>query len=249
VVLLVMLMRFLVTAGNTREKIDSVRMWSNIFTGNTGLSITRALADVGEVELLTSNKQHLAELSGQQATKFAIKASEFTDHANLRAMLSMRMRLSKDRYDAVFMSAAVADYRPAGAFAVVSRDKRPDGSEQWIVRDVQAGKVKSSFPEIAILGRQTEKLVDLFRKEWGYRDLLVKFKLEVDIAKDELIRIGQASRISSGADYLVANTLDMVQGPEAGAFLLSEKGSEWVPRAELPGRMVKIVEEHVKHGQ
>ena len=54
----------------------------------------------------------------------------------------------------------------------------------------------------------------------------MKFKLEVGITKDELIRIGQASRVSSGADYLVANTLEMVEGPNAGAFLLSEEGSE-----------------------
>ncbi len=27
--------RFLVTAGNTREMIDRVRDWGNIFTGNT----------------------------------------------------------------------------------------------------------------------------------------------------------------------------------------------------------------------
>ena len=28
--------RFLVTAGNTRERIDRVRDWGNVFTGNTG---------------------------------------------------------------------------------------------------------------------------------------------------------------------------------------------------------------------
>jgi phosphopantothenoylcysteine synthetase/decarboxylase len=239
-----MFMRFLVTAGNTREKIDSVRMWSNVFTGNTGFGIAQALAEVGEVELLTSNKDHLEQLGGKQSTTFPIKGSEFTDHANLRAMLSMRMRLNPARYDAIFMSAAVSDYAPAGAFAVTSREKLHDGSERWIVRDVQAGKVKSNFSQITILGQQTEKLVDLFRKEWNYTGLLVKFKLEVGISKDELIKVGQASRLSSGAEYLVANTLDMVEGPDAGAYLLSEKGAEWVPRTQLPGRLVRVIREY-----
>ena len=54
--------------------------------------------------------------------------------------------------------------------------------EQWVVRDVQAGKVKSTHPQIAVLGEQTEKLVDLFRTEWAHKGLLVKFKLEVGIA-------------------------------------------------------------------
>jgi phosphopantothenoylcysteine synthetase/decarboxylase len=242
------LMRFLVTAGNTRERIDSVRMWSNIFTGNTGFSIAKALAEVGEVELLTSNPQHLQELSGRQTTKFPIKAFGFSDHENLRAMLATRMT-GASKYDAIFMSAAVADYRPSGAFAVISRTKRDDGSEHWIVRDVQAGKVKSNFPEITILGRQTEKLVDLFRREWGFGGLLVKFKLEVGISRDELVKIGQASRVASGADYLVANTLDMVEGADAGAFLLSEGAAEWVPRSQLAGRMVSLVGEWGAHRQ
>ena len=55
-------MRCLVTAGNTREKIDRVRDWGNIFTGRTGLAIARALTTIGAVDLLTSNQQHLDEL-------------------------------------------------------------------------------------------------------------------------------------------------------------------------------------------
>ena len=42
--------RFLVTAGNTREMIDRVRDWGNVFTGNTGFAIAQALAAHGEVE-------------------------------------------------------------------------------------------------------------------------------------------------------------------------------------------------------
>jgi hypothetical protein len=100
--------------------------------------------------------------------------------------------------------------------------------------------VKSHFREIAILGKQTEKIVDLFRSRWNHRGLLVKFKLEVGIAKDDLIRIGQASRKASGAEYLVANTLEMTSGPNAGAFLLSDAGEEWIERDKLPQRMVEL---------
>ena len=57
--------RFLVTAGNTRERIDEVRDWGNIFTGNTGFRIARALSEVGDVDLLTSNRGHIAEGAGQ----------------------------------------------------------------------------------------------------------------------------------------------------------------------------------------
>ncbi|HWP39600.1 MAG TPA: hypothetical protein VNL70_01650, partial [Tepidisphaeraceae bacterium] len=138
-----------------------------------------------------------------------------------------------------------SDYRPAGVFAVVSRQVRPDGQETWIVHNAQAPKVKSSFAAIAVLGQPTEKLVDLFRRNWNYRGLLVKFKLEVGIDPQELIRLGQASRIASGADYLVANTLSMVHGAEAGALLLSDDGAEWVSRSMLASRLAQIARDRL----
>src|SRR5262245_45667933 len=107
-------MRFLVTAGNTREKIDAVRDWGNIFTGNTGFTIAKALAPIGLVDLLTSNRAHLQELPHN------ISGSSFTSHAELRAALAARM--ARENYDAIFMTAAVADYRPVRVYSVLNRE-------------------------------------------------------------------------------------------------------------------------------
>ncbi|HTL30331.1 MAG TPA: phosphopantothenoylcysteine decarboxylase [Tepidisphaeraceae bacterium] len=231
-------MRFLVTAGNTREKIDDVRDWGNIFTGNTGFAIAQALTQVGEVDLLTSNPAHFSQVHADASPLF--HAYEFRSHADLKKLLEERMKSCT--YDAVFMSAAVADYRPVKTYAVMKQEpgEKP-GEERWIVQDVQAGKVKSTHKKIAILGEPTEKIVDLFRTAWNFRGTLVKFKLEVGLSRDELIKVASASRIASGANYLVANTLDMVHGADAGAFLLSDKEPEWVPRARLAERMVELV--------
>lgn len=232
--------RYLVTAGNTRERIDRVRDWGNIFTGNTGYAIARALAEIGEVDLLTSNRNHVAAASAESGGR--IRASAFTSHAELRGALAALM--AGERYDAVFMTAAVADYRPAGVFEVVDRVPGDDGGETWRVRNVAAPKVKSNHARIAILGEQTEKIVDLFRNEWGHTGLLFKFKLEVGIGREELLRIGRASRLASGANYLVANTLDMVDGENAGAYLISDDGEEFVPRAALAARLCELVRKH-----
>src|SRR5439155_158592 len=143
--------------------------------------------------------------------------------------------LARQTYDAIFMTAAVADYTPSGTYKIISRTPVTDrpGVETWTVQDVQAGKVKSTYDQIAIAGKRTEKIVDLFRSEWNHRGLLIKFKLEVGIAKEELLKIGDASRKASDANYLVANTLDMVSGPDAGAYLLSEGPPEFIPRDRL----------------
>src|SRR5207253_9836155 len=90
--------RFLITAGNTREMIDRVRDWGNIFTGNTGFAIAKALADKAEVDLLTSNRAHLDELP-QLKLQHAIQGSAFTSHAELRGALSAL--LARQTYDAI----------------------------------------------------------------------------------------------------------------------------------------------------
>ncbi len=233
--------RFLVTAGNTRERIDDVRDWGNIFTGNTGFDIARALARLGPVDLITSNKQHLAMVAAGLSAPHPITACGFGCHAELKGALAAM--LASRKYDAAFMTAAVADYRPVRTYRVQERRAGTNpGEEIWRVCDVQAGKVKSNHPAIAILGEQTEKLVDLFRKDWNHRGLLFKFKLEVGISKDELIRIGQASRAASGADFLVANTLAMVGGEQPGAYLLGDAGEEWIARPNLAARLAEVVE-------
>lgn len=226
--------RFLVTAGNTREMIDRVRDWGNVFTGNTGFAIAKAVAAHGEVDLLTSNAVHAAE-----AADAGIRATVFRSHANLNAML--QERVTPDAYAAIFMTAAVADYRPAGAFAVVDRVTHADDSETWTVKNAGAGKVKSDYPLVAFLGERTEKLIDRFRRDWGHRGLLVKFKLEVGLDKDALLAVAEKSRRASGADYLVANTLDMVTGDGAGAYLLSDGGAEWISRGGLAVRCATLV--------
>jgi phosphopantothenoylcysteine synthetase/decarboxylase len=232
--------RFLVTAGNTREMIDRVRDWGNVFTGNTGYSIAKALAPLGEVDLLTSNRAHVAQAAGG-----GLRASAFTSHAELKG--SLAALCARQAYDAIFMTAAVADYRPAGVFQILHRTPSADpGVENWAVKNVQAVKVKSSHRQIAVLGEQTEKIVDLFRTAWRHTGLLVKFKLEVGLGPEELIRIGEASRTASGADYLVANTLDMVEGERAGAFLISAGGHEFVARPALAGRLAELVRTHLR---
>jgi phosphopantothenoylcysteine synthetase/decarboxylase len=219
--------------------IDRVRDWGNIFTGNTGFSIAKALSSLGQVDLVSSNAAHRDE-----ARSLGMGAVDFRSHLDLLNVL--RDQLARHAYDAIFMTAAVADYVPTGSFVVLDRKPLPDGSEQWIVRNVSAGKVKSTHEAIAVLGAQTKKIVDCFRNEWSYKGLLIKFKLEVGLTHEELIAVGQKSRAASGADYLVANTLDMVSGDNgtnagAGAYLLSDTGAEWVPRGSLAERCRSLV--------
>ena len=230
---------FVVTAGTTYEAIDDVRQWSNVFTGKTGLDIALALLDLGDVTLLTSNQAHAEAYDGFYGKKGMLGIETFRTHAELREILEERVAAGGGgKVAGVLMTAAVSDYRPAGVYRVVKREMRNaecgmrkegeenrglgSGQEIWVVEDVQAAKVKSTHGTIAVVGEATEKLVDLFRGAWGFRGLLVKFKLEVGLAEAELVAVAEASRKASGADYMVANTLEMVRGERPGAYILGE---------------------------
>jgi len=227
---------FLVTAGTTREPIDEVRVWSNVFTGKTGLDIALALLDIGAVTLLTSNQRHFEMYDGYSGKGGMLGVEVFSRHADLKQLLGERMTFPTD---GVFMTAAVSDYTPDGVYRIV--DRKTEGSrEVWVVENVQEAKVKSSHGTITVVGRTTEKLVDLFRGPWGFKGLLVKFKLQAGMSEEELIKIATASRLSSGADYIVANTLGMVEGAEAGAYIIGEKMCERVERGKLAGRLREL---------
>lgn len=232
--------RFLITAGNTREAIDQVRDWGNIFTGQTGLEIANALLDAGDVTLCTSNLQHARAFDGATGRNGRLAIETFRSHADLRELLAQTV--PGGGFDAICMTAAVADYTPAGVFQLISEEVLPGGVRRWTLQDVSAPKVPSTFDRIAIAGRQTEKLVDLFRAEWGFGGLLVKFKLQAGIGEEELLHIAENSRVASGADYIVANTLEMVRGECPGAWVLGSGERRRIARPVLAHELARLLQ-------
>jgi phosphopantothenate---cysteine ligase (CTP) len=241
----------LVTAGPTREKIDAVREWGNIFTGQTGLDLALAFLEIGHVTLLTSNLEHARQYDGYSGARGMLGVETFHSHADLRGLLAERLTAG-DPVDVAAMTAAVADYAPAGTFRIVSRTTGAGETETWRVEPVGrpgVGKVKSTFDEIAVAGRRTEKLIDLFRGPWHFAGLLIKFKLEVGLGEEELLRVAGASRTASGADLMVANTLAMARpgvGEEGSAFLMDDAGARRVGRRALAREIVAWVKDRIR---
>lgn len=220
-------MNILVTAGNTRTMIDRVRCITNIFTGRTGANIAAEAANRGHrVTLLTSHPESLPRAPGLTVRAY----QTFEDLAAL-----MAEEITGGGFDAVIHSAAVSDYHVGGVYAA---GESFDGSNLPPVTDVSAGKVKSSHPEVWIRLTPAPKLVDKVRTEWGFRGVLVKFKLEVGVSEDELREIAERSRLHSNADLMSANTLD-----GAAEWALVGAGDYTkVPRAHLAVGIITRVE-------
>ncbi len=223
-------MNLLVTAGNTHTPIDRVRVITNIFTGRTGANIAAAAFDRGHrVTLLTSHPDTAVRFRGEP--HFRVVPYRTFDDLHRR----MADLIPAGGFDAIVHSAAVSDYHCGGVYAA---DAPFDGRTLPTLADVSAGKVKSSFPEVWVRLTPAPKLVDKVRTEWGFRGVLVKFKLEVGVSEDELRATAERSRLHSHADLMSANTLD-----EAGEWALVG-GPEYikVPRAALAGHIVEQVE-------
>jgi len=215
-------MRLLVTAGNTQAPIDAVRCITNIFTGRTGAAIAVRAAERGhDAHLLTPHPEtvphHCAGLGIETYRTFG----------ELRQLMASRIR--GGGHDAVVHCAAVSDYLVRGIHA------RPDGPALD-----PAGKLKSDVSELWLRLERAPKLIDAVRGEWGFRGTLVKFKLEVGVSDNQLTEIAERSRQQSGADLMVANTLEGLKewaffGPFEGKYVR-------VARSELADRLLDAVE-------
>jgi phosphopantothenoylcysteine synthetase/decarboxylase len=239
-------MNILITAGNTLVPIDRVRCLTNIFTGRTGAAIARCAWERGHhVVLLTSHPEALEAPKDERWTMQPY--CTFDDLQNL-----MRQRVMDGGLDAVIHCAAVSDYLAGGIFAPAegthfhaeTRGWYSDRTTEPRMIDRAAGKVKSDEPELWLRLVRAPKLIDCLRREWGFRGLLVKFKLEVGVREEQLLAVAERSRQQSAADFMVANTLE---GAREWAFLGPLSGQyQRVQRPELAERLLKALEQ--SHG-
>jgi phosphopantothenoylcysteine synthetase/decarboxylase len=159
--------------------------------------------------------------------------------------------LTSGGIDAVVHCAAVSDYLSGGVYAPEEGTSfiRENGKGHWLgsagpgpgMVDKQAAKIRSDEEELWVRLVRAPKLVDQIREPWGFRGLLVKFKLEVGVDDDHLLRVAEASRTHSRADLMVANTLE---NAARYAFLGPFEGKyEKVVRSELSARLIEELEQ------
>jgi phosphopantothenoylcysteine synthetase/decarboxylase len=231
-------MKILVTAGNTLVLIDKVRAITNIFSGRTGAAIAHCAAERSHQVILLTSQPDTAQSAPH------LNVLPYRTFAELQSLL--QKEICSGEHDAVIHSAAVSDYQPAGIYAADERSRfdeddlswRRDGPGPPRMESRAAGKVKSDAPELWLRLVRTPKLVDKIRQEWNFRGILVKFKLEVDIDEKTLLERAELSRRQSGADLMVANTLE---GMGSSAYLGSGTYDR-IPRALLPERLIEAVE-------
>ena len=100
-------MKFVVTAGPTREYLDPVRFLSNPSTGKMGFAVARAAAMRGHEVALVAGPVSLKTPKG-------VRRIDVTSARDMLAAVEQEMAKTKSGKPTVFVStAAVADWRPA----------------------------------------------------------------------------------------------------------------------------------------
>lgn len=139
-------LRVLVTAGGTREPIDSVRFIGNRSSGRMGMALAVEAARRGaEVTLVAAN------VAIEPPPAIAVIT------VGTAAELARVCRESFDACDVLLMAAAVADFRPAAAAArKLKKDQGVPAIELEATEDVLGGLASRRGPDQVLVGFAAE---------------------------------------------------------------------------------------------
>ena len=197
-------MRILVTAGATREPLDEVRFVSNVSSGATGAALADALLRLGHEVVL---------LGGEGAAKpqQVHDLETFSSCADL--LTKLQRRLVAGGFDAVVMTAAVADYRPEMTLS---------------------GKIRSDADELIVRLVRNPKILPLL-KEMSPRPLqVIGFKFTVGADATARRAAVSAHWAGGGVDATVHNDLHEIRAAAVHPFYL------WRDPAAEPQRLLGV---------
>ncbi|MFX1391401.1 MAG: bifunctional phosphopantothenoylcysteine decarboxylase/phosphopantothenate--cysteine ligase CoaBC [Promethearchaeota archaeon] len=169
--------KILITAGPTREAIDSVRFVSNKSSGRMGIELAKEASARGAYVLLVAG-ECMAKLPDYINTKHVISTDDF--------IKTVKEEISYNNYDIFISAAAVSDYKPT----------------ECIEGKISTDKVE----ELNVNMKLTPKIIDVARKK-DYNLFIVAFKAETNVSKSELIDRAYNRLIKSEADLIVANDI------------------------------------------
>ena len=197
-------MRFLITAGPTREPIDPVRFLSNRSSGKMGYAIAEAAIEAGHEVILISGPVNLARPRG--AAIISVGTSDEMFDAVMQQI---------GNCDILVMCAAVADYKPAK----VSKAKIKKGDAELSLQLKPTRDILSSLPkdrQYRVIGFAAEtddiETNALKKLRAKHCDIIVANDARVAMERDEnevtvLFRDGQKKKISRASKTTIAREL------------------------------------------
>lgn len=234
-------MKLIITAGGTRERIDSVRSITNEATGRLGSLIVEEF-----VRRLNGKEHTIYYLCGMSAV---VPKAEDADVEIIRIegtdQLQSKIKelLITQKIDAVIHSMAVSDYK-VNSVTTLERvvqamyHKFHDGQviatyEEWqqavtdIIKEqtVEAQqKISSDLKHPLLMLEKTPKVIGMI-KETSPKTLLVGFKLLSNVSKEKLIDTAYQLLQRNRCDFVLANDTETIQEGKHVGYLINKTGS------------------------
>jgi len=218
--------RILITAGGTRESIDSVRYIGNMSSGRTASRLADALTRAGHRVTWLGAKDAIAPDKPCEMTRFY----SFEDLS-----VQLQTLLAESNYDAVIHAAAVSDF---SVDSVLTQDGHP--------LDSHAGKL-SSGSDLLLRLKSNPKLLDSIRS-WSKKPdvCVVGFKLTDTEDLEQRFAAVKKQFDDSDVDAVVHNDLTDISS-KAHPFCLHTPAQTPVPckDAEVLARTINNLVERV----
>ena len=197
-------MRFLITAGPTREPIDPVRYLSNRSSGKMGYAIAEAAIEASHEVVLISGPVAVSRPRG--AAVIPVSTSDEMFDA---------VQQQTRNCDVLVMCAAVADYKPVAVFANKLKKRDAKLSLELIpTRDILSSLPKNRKYFVVGFAAETENieanaLKKLLKKDC---DVIVANDARTGMESDEneveiFVRGGEKKKISRASKKIVAREL------------------------------------------
>lgn len=199
-------MRFLITAGPTREPIDPVRYISNRSSGKMGYAIAEAALNAGHDVILISGPVNLAPPHNARTIRVSTSDEMFE-----------AVHQHADNSDVCVLCAAVADYKPAQV-SPVKMKKRDERISMELVqtRDILRSLGNQPARKFLLVGfaAETDHLEANAAKKLREKncDIIVANDVRVGMETDEnelliLFRNGETKKISRAQKNFLAREL------------------------------------------
>lgn len=172
-------LKVVITAGPTAEDLDPVRFLTNRSTGKMGFALARRAAARGATVTLIAGPS-------EQPTPHRVKRIDVRSAIAMRGAVWQALGPDLSMADALIMSAAVSDFRPAETHASKQKKKKGEASMQLEL---------TLNPDI---------LAEIGQGRQGARPMLVGFAVETD-SDEKITSYAQAKLSDKRVDLVVAN--------------------------------------------
>lgn len=217
------MMKVLITAGGTTEKIDNVRGITNFSTGRLGSLIADEFNQNKDTEVIYIHGLGADLPKGDKIRCLPIESTR-------ELLMTLKSLLIDEKIDVVIHSMAISDYYSVGTATTMDMTNLFSSKEQltldrfWSTfKNSIKEKISSKSSDLIVHMKKNPKVISHI-KEWSPETHLIGFKLLVSVSEDDLVQVAQQTLLANHCEYVLANDKELIEGDQHVGLLVNQSG-------------------------